>query len=136
MTGTSLPPAATRLRVGALTVGGAVLAAVLLWTVAQVLGIELRVDPRNGQAPSAVGLPLTVTFTLAVSLLGWGTRALLGRFTRSAPVVWTILAGLVLLVSFLPLIVFEASGPAKTILALMHIAVAAVLISTFGRRKS
>ncbi|GAA4254618.1 DUF6069 family protein [Dactylosporangium darangshiense] len=136
MTSTSVSPTATRLRVGALTVGGAVLAAALLWTAAQILGIELRVDPRNGQAPSAVGLPLTVTFALAVSLLGWGARALLDRFTRSAPVVWTVLAVVVLLVSFLPLFIFEATGAAKTILALMHIAVAAVLISTFSRRKA
>lgn len=135
MTSTSVSPTTTRLRVGALTVGGAVLATALLWTAAQILGIELRVDPRNGQAPSVVSLPLTVTFTLAVSLLGWGARALLDRLTRSAPVVWTVLAVLVLLVSFLPLFIFDATGAAKTILALMHLAVAAVLISVFSRRK-
>lgn len=136
MTSTSVSPTATRLRVGALTVAGAVVAAALLWTAAQILGIDLRVDPRNGQAPSAVGLPMTVTFTLVVSLLGWGARALLDRSTRSAPVVWTVLAVFVLLVSFLPLFIFEATGATKTILALMHIAVAAVLISTFSRRKA
>jgi hypothetical protein len=135
MTNTSVSPTTTRLRVGALTVGGAVLATALLWAAAKILGIELRVDPRNGQAPSAVGLPLTVTFTLAVGLLGWGTRALLGRLTRSAPVVWTVLAVLVLLVSFLPLFIVGATGAAKTMLALMHIAVAAVLIPAFSRRK-
>ncbi|MBV1854391.1 DUF6069 family protein [Catellatospora tritici] len=135
MTDTSVSPPASRLRVGALTVGGAVLAAALLWTAAQILDIDLVVDPGNGQAPSAVSLPLTVTFTLVVGLLGWGARALLDRFTRSASVVWTVLAVSVLLVSFMPLFVFAATGATKTILGLMHVAVAAVLISTFSRRK-
>lgn len=72
---------------------------------------------------------------LAVSLLGWGARVLLDRLTRRAPVVWTALAVLVLLVSFLPLLAVEATGAAKAILALMHVAVAAALIPVFSRRK-
>jgi hypothetical protein len=60
-------------------------------------------------------------------------RALLGRLTRRAAAVWTALAVLVLLVSFLPLLAVGAAGAAKTILALMHLAVAAILIPVFGR---
>ncbi|MFC0505214.1 DUF6069 family protein [Micromonospora costi] len=135
MSSTSVSPT-TPLRAGALTVGGTVLATALLWTIAQVLGVELRVDPRNGQAPSAISLPFTVTVTLVVSLLGWGARALLDRLTRRAATIWTGLAVLVLLASFLPLLAVEATGPAKAILALMHVAVAAALIPFFGRRKS
>jgi Family of unknown function (DUF6069) len=134
MTATSSSSIPTRLRVGAFTVGGAVLATALLWTAAQVLGIELRVDPRNGRPPGVIGLPFAATLTLAVSLLGWGVRALLDRWTRRAPVVWTVLAVLVLLVSCAPLLVVGATGAAKTILALMHLAVAAVLIMVFSRR--
>jgi hypothetical protein len=134
MTSTPVSPTATRLRAAALAVGGAVLATTLLWTTAQILGIELRVDPRNGRAPGIISLPFTVTLTLTVCLLGWGARALLDRLTRRAPVVWTALAILVLLASFLPLLAVEATGPAKVILALMHIAVGAVLVPVFGRR--
>ncbi|MEU8200719.1 DUF6069 family protein [Streptosporangium sp. NPDC049046] len=120
--------------VAALAVGGAVLATALLWAVAQILGIDLRVDPRNGQPPGVISLPFAATLTLALSLLGWGTRALLNRLTRRASVIWAVIAVLVLLVSFLPLFAVEATGGTKAILALMHLAVGAVLIPVFGRR--
>jgi Family of unknown function (DUF6069) len=136
MTATPTSSTTSRPRVGALTVGGAVLATALVWTAAQTLGIELRVDPRNGRPPGIIGLPFAAALTLAVSLLGWGARALLDRLTRRAPVVWTVLAVLVLLVSFLPLLAVHATGAAKAILALMHLVVAVVLITGFSRRKA
>ncbi|WP_329424901.1 DUF6069 family protein [Streptosporangium sp. NBC_01495] len=130
----SASPATTRPRAAALAVGGAVLATALLWAVAQILGIDLRVDPRNGQPPGVISLPFAAALTLVLSLLGWGTRALLDRLTRRAPVIWAVIAVLVLLVSFLPLFAVEATGGTKAILALMHLAVGAVLIPVFGRR--
>ncbi|MFJ8832033.1 DUF6069 family protein [Micromonospora aurantiaca] len=136
MTSTPVSPMTTPLRVGALTAGGAILATALLWTSAQVLGIELRVDPRNGRAPGVISLPFIATLTLAVCLLGWGARTLLDRLTRRAPIIWAVLAVLVLLASFLPLLAVEAAGAAKAILALMHVAVAAVQIPVFSRRRS
>jgi len=126
---------AIQLRAGVLAVGGAGLATALLWTVAQILDIELRVDPRNGQPPGVISLPFAVTFAVGAALVGWGVRALLGRLTRRAAAVWTALAVLVLLVSFLPLLAVGAAGAAKAILALMHLAVAAVLIPIFGRAR-
>jgi Family of unknown function (DUF6069) len=134
MTTTTTSSMTTRLRLGALAVGGAVLAVALLWAAAQVLGIELRVDPRNGQPPGVVGLPFAVALTLVVSALGWGTRALLDRVTGRAPLVWTVLAVSVLLLSLLPLLAIGATGAAKAILGLMHLTVAAVLIPVFSRR--
>jgi hypothetical protein len=125
----------TRLRIVGFAVGGAVLATALLWTTAQALDIELRIDPRNGRPPGVISLPFAATLTLIVSLLGWGTRALLDRWTERAAVVWTGLALLVLVASFLPLLGVEATGGAKTIMALMHLAVAAILIPAFSRRK-
>ncbi|MGC4886857.1 DUF6069 family protein [Micromonospora sp. DT227] len=134
MTTTPATSPTVRLRVGALAVGGTVLATALLWTAAQFLGIELRVDPRNGRPPGVISLPFAATLTLVVSAAGWGVRALLDRLVRRASLVWTVLAILVLLASFLPLFAVEATGATKTILALMHAAVAAVLIPTIGRR--
>jgi hypothetical protein len=134
MTTTPASSPTVRLRAGALAVGGAVLMTALLWTAAQILGIELRVDPRNGRPPGVISLPFAATLTLAVSAVGWGVRALLDRLIRRASVVWTVLAILMLLVSFLPLFAVEATDATKTILALMHLAVAAVLIPTIGRR--
>ncbi len=136
MTTTSASPMINGLRAGALAVGTALVATTLLWTVAQIFDIEMRVDPGNGQPPQVVSLPLTAAVTLAVSLLAWGVRALLGRLTHRAAAVWTVLAVIVLLASFLPLLGAEATGAAKAILTLMHVAVAAVLIPALGRRRS
>ncbi|MEU8204742.1 DUF6069 family protein [Streptosporangium sp. NPDC049046] len=134
MTTTSTSPVTMRPRVAALAVGGAVGATALLWAVAQILNIDLRVDPRNGQPPGVIGLPFAATVTLVISVLGWGARALLDRLTRRAPVIWAMIAVVLVLVSFLPLFAVEATGGTRAILALMHLAVGAVLIPVFGRR--
>ena len=116
-------------------IGGAVLSTAALWIIARIFDIDLRVDPRNGQPPNEIALPFAAAMALVVALLGWGTRALLGRFTRHAARVWTAVAGVVLVVSFLPILAVEATGGTKAVLALMHLAVAACLIPVFGRRR-
>ncbi|GAA3018966.1 DUF6069 family protein [Streptosporangium longisporum] len=136
MTGTASVAVAPRLRRGALAVAGAVLSTVLVWAAAHALGVELRVDPRNGRPPGVIDLPFAAMVTLAVSLLGWGARALLQRVTRRAPAVWTVLALTVLIVSFLPVFMVGATGATRVTLAAMHLAVAAVLVPVFGRRTS
>lgn len=113
MTTTSTSPATRGLRTQALAVGGAVLATALLWTAAHIMGVTLRVDPGDGRPAQVIGLPLTATVTLTVSLLAWGVRALLDRLTRRATAAWTTLAVTVLLVSFLPVLYVQASGGAK-----------------------
>jgi len=118
----------------ALTVAGAVLAPVLLWLAAEVLAIELIVDPRNGQPLTVVGVTLVVVFALGSALLGWLTLALLERFTRRALAVWTALALAVLVLSFTPILTAGASLATKLVLAAMHLAVAAVLIPLLPRR--
>ncbi|KXK60391.1 hypothetical protein AWW66_19085 [Micromonospora rosaria] len=134
MTATAASSRTVPLRVGVLAVGGAALMVAALWAAAQILGIELRVDPGDGRAPGVVSLPFAVTVSLAVSLVGWGARVLLDRLIRRSSVVWTVLAILVLLASFPPLVTVEATAAATAVLALMHVAVAAVLIPVFGRR--
>lgn len=124
-----------RRRTRVLAVGGAVLAAVLLGLAAAVLGIELRMDMRNGQPPMVVGLPLVAGFSLAFALLGWGVLAVLERFSERAATIWTWLAVIVLLVSFVPILSAEATAGARTVLAAMHLAVAAVLIPLLRRRR-
>jgi Family of unknown function (DUF6069) len=122
-------------RTRTLAVGGAVLAAVLLGLAAAALDVELKVDMHNGQPPMVIGLPLIAAFSLTFSLLGWGALALLERFTERAGTVWTWLAVLMLLVSFAPIFSAEAAPSTKTVLTLMHIAVAAVLIPLLRRGK-
>ncbi|WP_431971470.1 DUF6069 family protein [Nocardia sp. bgisy134] len=112
----------------ACAVGGAVLATALLWAAARGLGVELRVDTRNGRPAQVVGLPLVVGSTLVVSLLASAARKWLDRLTDRAPAVWTRVAVTVLLVSLAPMAYVQASGSTKATLALMHLAVAVVLV--------
>ncbi|MER5463043.1 DUF6069 family protein [Streptomyces sp. NPDC002668] len=129
-------PATPGLRRIAYAIGGAVLATTLLWTIAHILGVELRVDPGNGWPTQAVGLPLVAGSTLVASLLASATRKGLDWLTDLAPTVWTRLTVTVLLVSLAPLTFVQASGGAKATLALMHLAVGAVLIPLLAPRSA
>ncbi|MFX0574544.1 DUF6069 family protein [Nocardia nepalensis] len=133
MTTTSTRQASPSVLRYAFAIGAAVLVTALLWAAAYSLGIELRVDPRNGQPVQVVGLPIVAGSTLVVSLLASATRKWLDRFTDRAPTAWTRLGLTVLLVSLAPLTYVQASGSAKAMLALMHLAVAAVLVPLLAR---
>lgn len=117
--------------VRALGVGGAVLAAVAVWTVADpVFGVELLVEMDAELQP--VGVEAVVTSSLVASLAGWGLLALLERVTARARRVWTVTALVVLMLSLLgpPAAVTTAATVA---LAAMHLAVAGVLIPALTR---
>src|SRR5262245_22895810 len=126
----------TRRHHGALVTGGAALSTALIWAVARVAGVELRVDPRNGQPPSVIGVSFAVAVTIIVCLIAWAVRVSLQRLTHRAATIWTALAAITLAGSFLPLFMVEASISTKATLATMHLAVAALLIPMFGRRTS
>lgn len=121
------------LRRHAFAIGGALVATVLLWTVAHLLGVRLRVDPGHGQPLQVVGLPVVAASTLVVSLLGSATRKVLDRLTDRAPAVWPVVAVTVLVLSLAPVAYVQASGGAKVTLGLMHVAVAAVLVPLLRR---
>jgi hypothetical protein len=130
---TSQPATMSRRRTRALAVAGAALATSLLWLAAHTLGIELRVDPRNGQPPGVVSLPFAAGLSLVFSLLGWAVLALLERSTSRARTIWTVLATAVLLLSFAPILLVGATAGTKIVLFLMHISVAGVLIPVLRR---
>jgi Family of unknown function (DUF6069) len=114
----------------ALGVGGAVVAAVAVWVVAvPLLGLHLIIRFGNG-SPQTIGVDFVIGASLIGSLLGWGLLALLETRTTRARRIWTVLAIAVLLVSLsLPLSAGVAAST-KAALALMHVAIAAVLIPT------
>lgn len=117
-------------RVGkrALVIAGAVLVTVLVWVIGEpLLGHDLVVVS-PGRPAMDLGLAEIAFVALGSSLLGWAALAVLERFTRHAALIWTVAALLVLAVSFLPLTGVETSAGSKTVLALTHVAVAAVLI--------
>ncbi|WP_326655258.1 DUF6069 family protein [Streptomyces sp. NBC_01750] len=118
--------------------GGAVLATTLLWTAAHTLGVELRIGPGGGWPSQAVGLPRVAGSTLVASLLAAATRKGLDLLTDTdrASTLWIRLAVTVLLVSLAPLTFVRASGGARATPALMHLAVAAVLIPLLAPRNT
>ncbi|MCC9710450.1 DUF6069 family protein [Streptomyces sp. MNU76] len=98
-----------------------------------MLGHRLRIA--DGEQTLDIGaLPVAVVALLA-SLSGWGLPAALERlWARRARAIWTGVAGAVLAVSFLPLIGDSMGSGTRVSLALMHLAVAAVLIPGLGGR--
>jgi hypothetical protein len=120
-------------RTRALGVGGAVLAALAVWVVAvPLLSVHLLVRFGSGAAET-VGVDYVVGASLIASLAGWALLVMLERRTSGARSIWTVVAIVVLLVSVsLPLSIATTTG-SKTVLALMHVAVAVVLIPVLRR---
>lgn len=117
----------------ALVVAGAVVATALVWVIGEpLLGHDLVVTS-PGRPVQDLGLSAVVFVALGASLLGWAALAVLERITARAVLVWTIAALVILAASFLPLAGVQASGGSKVVLALMHVAVAAVLIPGLRR---
>jgi hypothetical protein len=126
-------PAGVRRRNRTIGAAGAVTAAVAVWVVGElVLGNDLVVR-QPGKEAMDLGMGAIVFFALVSSLLGWALLAGLERVTARAGVVWTIVALLVLAVSFIPLIGVEATGGSKAVLAFTHVVVGVVLIPVFWR---
>ncbi|XRQ11230.1 DUF6069 family protein [Actinomadura welshii] len=119
------------LRIRSLGVAGAVAAALAVWVVGgPALGNDLVVK-QAGREAMEVQAGAFITFSLAASLLGWALLAGLERVTPHGLRIWTVIALVVLVLSFFPLFSVEATTGTKTVLALAHVAVAAVLIPAF-----
>lgn len=106
----------------------AVLTPTLVWLVADpVLGHRLRVT--DGEQSLGIGVMPVMSVALLAALAGWGLLAALERAgARRARAVWTGVALAVLALSFLPLTGDGMDGGTRAALALMHLAVAVVLI--------
>jgi hypothetical protein len=119
-------------RARALAVIAAALAALAVWLVTDpLLGVDLAAPTRPGSEELLSITPALVAGTsLVVALAGWALLALLERFTARPRIIWTAIALLVALVSLAgPLSTLASTTAANAVaLALMHLAVAAVLI--------
>ena len=128
------PATATVARTRALGVVGATLAAVVVWTLAvPILGVHLITRFGNADAQD-VGIGLVITGSLIGSLAGLGLLVVLERISSRAMAIWTVVAIGVLVVSLSLPLVAGTTTPTKATLALMHVAVAIVLIATLRRR--
>ncbi|MGW4757210.1 DUF6069 family protein [Streptomyces chartreusis] len=114
----------------------AVVVPVLVWLIADpLLGHRLRIA--DGEKTLDIGAVPVAVVALLASLSGWGLLAALERFgARHARAIWTGVAGAVLTVSFLPFIDDGMDSGTRISLALMHLAVAAVLIPGLRGRRS
>jgi hypothetical protein len=119
-------------RARALAVIAAVLAALAVWLVTDpLLGVDLAAPTGPGSEELQSITPALVAGTgLVTALAGWGLLALLERFTALPRTIWTAIAVLVGLLSLAgPLSTIASTTVANGLsLALMHLAVAAVLI--------
>ena len=119
-------------RARALAVVAATLAALAVWLVTDpLLGIDLIGTTRPGSQELMSITPALVAGTsLVVALAGWALLALLERFTARARTIWTAVAVVFALLSLAgPLSVLASTSAANALaLALMHLAVAAVVI--------
>lgn len=120
-------------RTRALAVLAAAALAVVIWLIAvPLLGADLLVEDRSGK-PVEIGIGPVLLFSLGAGLAGWGLLALLERITARAKTVWTVIAVVVLLLSFGPLTDSSISGGTRLVLGSMHLAVAVVLIPALTR---
>lgn len=120
------------LRTRIAAVAGATVAALAVWTIASPLaGVNLEV--RSGDTTQAVGAGPVIGVSLLASLLGWGLLALLEKRTARARGIWTVIAVAVLVLSLGGPLSSGVTGAAKVTLALLHVAVAAVLIPSLRR---
>ncbi|HTF49222.1 MAG TPA: DUF6069 family protein [Pseudonocardia sp.] len=129
-TATRSAAAQRRLRRATAVVGATALNG-LLWGVSSALGADFVLTDSTGTG--IVTLPAALIFTALFGLLGWGTLALLERFTRHAPAIWTALAIAVTLLSIVPIFLEGATSATRAALTVLHLAVAAVLVPLFRR---
>jgi Family of unknown function (DUF6069) len=122
-------------RIRAAAVGAAVLANAALYLAGRALNVSFELTDPGATTAHQLILPEIVAFTALFALLGWGSLALLERFTRHARTVWTGLAGAVLLLSFVPIFIEQADAATRAALVIIHLTVAAALIRPFGARR-
>ena len=104
-----------------------------VWAIeVPLLGIRLQTQFGNA-APQSVGIDAVVLSSLAGSLAGWGLLAILERRFARARTIWTGIAIAALLASFSLPVSAGTTTTTKVALAMMHLAVAAVLIPTLRR---
>jgi hypothetical protein len=135
MTGVVVSPARPAVRVGAraLVALSAVVAPAVIWLVAvPLLGVRLLVPGRPGQPVLEIGVAMVAAVALVACLGGWLLLAVLERLTRRARTIWTVVALLVLALSFV-LVTGPMATATRITLGLMHLAVGAVLIPVLPR---
>jgi Family of unknown function (DUF6069) len=122
-------------RTRAAAVGTAVVADAALYLAGRALGVGFELTDPGATKVHQLILPEIVVFTAVFALLGWGSLALLERFTHHARTVWTALAGAVLVLSLFPIFIEQADAGTRTALVIIHLTVAAALTPLLRSRR-
>lgn len=110
----------------------ATVATVVVWLLAHsAFGVDLKAKT-GGTKSSAVTLPAVIVVTLLIGLLAWGLLALLERKSASAGKTWTIIAGIVFVISLLGPAGGVGTG-AKLSLLCIHLAAGLIIIPGLSR---
>jgi len=123
-------PASRRVR-RALGIVATLLVTLATWMVGLLAGADYRITDAMGSV--RIDLVVVTQVTLVVGLAAWGVLALLERTTRHATAIWTALAVVVLVASYVPVFLVEATTVTRVALLAVHTAVA-VLVPALRRR--
>jgi hypothetical protein len=125
--------ASTTRRWRAGVVAAATAGALVTWLMATMADTS-AVHVRMQGTTSAVGT-VQVIFTAAlVSLAGWGLFALLEHFTAAGRRIWTIIASVVLVLSFIAPASYGVGAASKASLIALHVVTGLILLA--GLRRS
>jgi Family of unknown function (DUF6069) len=104
----------------------------LVWVILDpVAGIDLAA--RSGDQLQSIGPASVLTGVLVSGAMGWGLLAILERFTRRPQQIWTISAGIALVLSLGGPLGSGDGVAGKLALTGFHLLVAAVLVPGFRR---
>jgi len=120
----------SKVRLRAIGVVGAVAAAVVAWFVLTVV-VNVDLVVKQGSTTQKVGLVSVIVVSLLAGLVAWLVLALIERFTRHAHNIWLAVSAVAFLLSLLGPLGSGQGTAAKLSLAVLHLAVAGVIIPRF-----
>ncbi|WP_431889616.1 DUF6069 family protein [Nocardiopsis alba] len=134
MTVTEPRTAAPTWRSRLLGVVAATVANIVLILLAPLFGANMEIIGPDGAA-AVVGVQHFALFTAVFALLGWAALAVAERLLGAARgrLVWTVVAVLFTLLSFVPSLSVGATVATEVVLVLSHVVVAAIVVPVFRR---
>lgn len=118
----------TRVKNRAVTVASTISAAAVVYLIGRALAGALTVPQTGGRPDMEVTLPMVLFVSSVAGLLGWGSAALLERVTTRGTRIWSGIAVVVLLASFIPLAMPGIGAGSRVVLSLLHLVVGLMLI--------
>ncbi|MHA4818915.1 DUF6069 family protein [Streptomyces aculeolatus] len=119
-------------RIRILAVVAATIAAAAVWLIADAAGASLAVD--QGDGPKDLTFGSVFLFAPGAALAGWGLLALLEKFKPAGALkLWTVIASVVLVLSFGLPFGMDSSGGTRVAQLLMHLVTGVTVISVLRR---